>query len=368
MFTASTPPALTADAARADELLVVAPLEGVRALHNSKNPLSDARTLGAKANMTDEIAPTHEDRTFDERAFWSAFRHQVASGLDDVRIHAVVGGDGPAIVLLHGFPQSWREWRLIMLPLLRRGYTIVAPDLRGFGESDRPLSGYDVGTVSDDVRNMVRQIGHPRVSLVGHDLGASVAYAWAAAHPDEVERLVLMEAFPAGLEPRMATAPLLRGKPLWHLGFLGTADVPEALLAGRERVFLSYLFRTGAHDPLSFSNEDIDTYVESLAAPGGVRTAAAHVRAMAASAQINRKLSERRLTMPVLAIGGAISFGSRMADAARLFADDVTAAVADRCGHWIPEERPTWLSQQLTTFLSGTRPSTAATAVAPASS
>src|SRR5215467_7779178 len=115
--------------------------------------------------MADELARIHEDRTFDEQAFWNTFRHQVVIGPDDVRIHVVIGGSGPTVVLLHGFPQHWREWRLVMGPLLRAGCTIVAPDLRGFGQSDKPLSGYDVGTVGDDVRNIVRKLGHPRVSV-----------------------------------------------------------------------------------------------------------------------------------------------------------------------------------------------------------
>jgi pimeloyl-ACP methyl ester carboxylesterase len=306
--------------------------------------------------MPDELAHVNHDRAFDESTFWATFEHHVASGSGDVRIHAVVGGHGPPVVLLHGFPQYWRQWRLVMGPLVRAGFAVVAPDLRGFGQSDKPLSGYDVGTVSDDIRNLVRELGYPRVTVVGHDLGASVAYAWAAAHPDEVERLVLIEALPAGLEPRTPMVPELRGKPLWHLAFLATPDVPEALLVGREQVFLSYLFRTGAYDPLTFTNEDIHAYFESVAAPGGVRSAAAHVRAMPESASLNRRLAAQRLMMPVLAIGGEISFGGRMTDAARHFAENVTQAVAEKCGHWVPEERPVWLLDQLVEFLQSARP------------
>jgi pimeloyl-ACP methyl ester carboxylesterase len=149
---------------------------------------------------------------------------------------------------------------------------------------------------------------------------------------------------------------MLRGKPTWHLAFLSTPDVPEALLAGRERVLLEYLFRSGAYDQMTFADDDIGAYAQAIAAPGGVRAAAAHVRAIPESGRLNRQLSERKLAMPVLAIGGEISPGGRVADAARQFADHVTTAIADRCGHWIPEERPVWLSQQLIGFFAGTAP------------
>jgi len=138
----------------------------------------------------------------DELAFGRTFTHDVATVNSDVRIHYVAGGKGPAVVLLHGFPQHWREWRLIMPRLAEEGYTVLAPDLRGFGLSDRPLSGYDVATVSEDVRQLAKQLGHTVVSVVGHDLGAAVAYAWAAAHPDEVSRLCSWRRFPPASNPQ----------------------------------------------------------------------------------------------------------------------------------------------------------------------
>jgi pimeloyl-ACP methyl ester carboxylesterase len=306
--------------------------------------------------MNDDLNMYQQDRAlrtspFDEPAFARAFAHDVLRVNDDVRIHYAAGGAGPVIVLLHGFPQHSREWRWVMPALADAGYTVIAPDLRGFGRSDRPLSGFDVATVAEDIRALIGQLGHTQIDLVGHDLGAAVAYAWAAAHPQDVRRLVLMEAIPAGLEPATFAAPSLRKKPTWHLAFAGTPDVPEALLAGREAVFASYLFRSGSFDQTTFSDDDIASYVEPFAAPGGVRAALAHIRAMPQSADVNRRLAERKLSMPVLTVGTRLTFGNSIETAAQSFADSVTGVVAERSGHWIPEERPVWLAHQISGFL-----------------
>jgi pimeloyl-ACP methyl ester carboxylesterase len=291
------------------------------------------------------------NQPLDELAFGRTFTHDVVTVSGDVRIHYVIGGSGPAVVLIHGFPQHWREWRLIMPRLADAGYTVLAPDLRGFGLSNRPLAAYDVVTVSEDVRQLAKQLGHTDVSVVGHDLGAAVAYAWAAAHPDEVNRLVLMEALPAALEPAGSQVPTLRGKRTWHLAFMSAPDIPEALIAGREWTFVANLLRSGSYNPTTFSDADVESYAKPFAAPGGIRGAAAHIRPMPESAEINRRLSERKLSMPVLAIGGELSFGAGMLNGARQFAQDLTGAVAERSGHWIPEERPAWLAEQIIQFL-----------------
>lgn len=243
---------------------------------------------------------------------------------------------------------------LIMPRLAEEGYTVIAPDLRGFGLSDRPLAGYDVATATEDIRQLTKQLGHTIVSVVGHDMGAALAHARAGAHPDEVSRLVLMEALPAGLEPAGSQVPTLKGKRTWHLAFMSTPDIPEALIAGREWTFVANLLRSGAYDPNTFTDADVDAYAKPFAAPGGIRGAAAHIRAMPESAVINRRLSERKLPMPVLAIGDELSFGAGMRNGARQLAQDLTGAVAERSGHWIPEERPAWLAEQVLQFLGQT--------------
>lgn len=308
--------------------------------------------------MNDDEALYQQDRSlraapWDQAAFAKTFHHAFATIAGDIRIHYVVGGKGPAIILLHGNPESWREWRLVMPILVEAGFSVIAPDLRGFGDSDKPLDGYDVGTVSDDIRQLVVQLGLTSVALVGHDVGASAAYAWAAAYPDGIRKLVLIEAFPAGLEPESHKVPMWKGKPMWHPGFMSTPDLPEALLAGRERVLLDFLFREFSHERTAFSAEDIDVYARNFAATGGVRSALAHYRARPLSVALNQRLSKRRLTMPVLTIGATSSFGGSIEESARGFADDVKGVLVERSGHWVPEERPVWLARQLVNFLSG---------------
>ena len=288
---------------------------------------------------------------WNENAFNRSFRHEVATA-GSVRIHYVIGGNGPLVALLHGFPQHWREWRHVMPTLADAGYTVVAPDLRGFGYSDKPLEGFDVGTVGEDIRQVIAAFGRDeeKVRVVGHDVGSAVAYAWAAGHPEQVEQLVLMEGLPAGLEPSGASTSMLQGKPLWHLAFGMTPDVPERMLVDRERIFVEFLLRRGCYDPMTFPDQEIDAYTRPFAALGGVRGALAHIRAIPSSAALNRKLAEKVLEMPVLAIGAELSFGKYMAEGARRFARHVSGLVAERSGHWIPEERPEWLSERLLTF------------------
>jgi pimeloyl-ACP methyl ester carboxylesterase len=230
-----------------------------------------------------------------------------------------------------------------MPTLAKSGYTVVAPDLRGFGDSDKPTDGYDVLNVATDVRELLRHLGHEQISVVGHDVGASIAYTLAAARPDEVRALVLMEAFPAGLE-------VASNRQTWHLGFMGTPDLPETLLAGREPAFVAYLLRRSPLDPTLFSDAEVEAYARPFAGLGGIRGAAAHIRALGTSAAQNRKLAENKLRMPVLTIGAQNTFGASIEEAANHFAENVTGAVAQHCGHWIPEERPGWLAEQLLAF------------------
>ena len=221
--------------------------------------------------MSQSISINQEPRfrAWDENAFNRSFHHEFAR-TGNVRIHYVIGGNGPLVTLLHGFPQNWREWRLVMPALVDAGYAVVAPDLRGFGHSDKPLDGFDVGTVAEDIRQVVAKLGRDKekVRVVRHDVGSAVAYAWAATHPEQVEQLVLMEGLPAGLEPQAAGTPMLQGKPLWHLAFGMTPDVPERLLADRELTGNSEVDprRTTRARSLDLGSLNVPIPLESLAA------------------------------------------------------------------------------------------------------
>lgn len=270
------------------------------------------------------------------------------AAVNGVRLHYVTAGAGDPVVLLHGWPQSWYEWRHL-IPKLAEHYTVVAPDLRGFGDSDKPAAGYDKRTVAEDVYQIVRHLKLGPVKLVGHDLGAEVAYAYAAAHPDEVTHLALAETDLAGfgLEGLMDAAAFPM---LWHFGFFRAPNVAEAVLAGRERAFVAQFVRGFAYDPSSVTEADLDEYARGLASPGGLRGGFEHYRAIPADAEHNRELARHKLPMPVLAMGGDGSLGDRLVNTMHRLAVNVRGFVFERTGHWIPEERPAELADQLLTF------------------
>jgi pimeloyl-ACP methyl ester carboxylesterase len=270
----------------------------------------------------------------------------------DVRLHAVVGGDGPPLLLVHGWPQTWYAWRLLM-PDLARDYTVVAVDQRGIGLSDKPADGYDTGTLAGDLVALMDSLGHRRFALVGTDTGAPIAYALAADHPDRVERLVLAEAPLPGVTPSppLFLPPLLNAR-LWHLAFNQLpAEVNEALVRGREEIFFGAEFEASAGSQ-SLPGDVIAYYIDALASdPESLRGSFEFYRALGATSAQNQERMARRLTLPVLAIGGAESVGEGMGAAAKLVADDVQTVVLPGAGHWIAEQAPEALLAGLAEFL-----------------
>ena len=197
------------------------------------------------------------------------FAHEYAQ-LADVRLHYVRGGAGSPVVLLHGWSQTWYEWRRV-LPALAERHTVIAPDLRGLGDSSKPEGGYDKRTVAGDIRELVGQLGFDRVSLVGHDHGAAVAYAYAAAHRDSVERLAFLEMLLMGAGGELGLDHSA-GQGLWHLSFHACGgEVAEQLIRGRERMYLSWFYGNFAYDRTAIDDEAVDEYVRCYSAPGGLR-------------------------------------------------------------------------------------------------
>jgi len=276
----------------------------------------------------------------------SALEHHTFA-TNDVRLHYVTAGDGDPVVLLHGWPQTWYEWRRIM-PILAAKYRVIAPDMRGLGDSSKPQLGYDKKTIAEDIHQLVRHLGFEKILLVGHDWGGPVAYAYAAAHRQEVRKLVILDvAIPgAGLE----TGIRFRRGGIWHIQFHGVRDLPEALITGRERTYLSYFYRTAAYDPAAISEQDIDEYVRCYAAPGALRAGFEYYRAIWDDAEHNKENAKVKLAMPVLALGGVNGFGAAALRSMQSLADNVRGGVVERCGHWIPEERPDYLGAQLLEF------------------
>ena len=281
------------------------------------------------------------------------FEHRFET-VGGVRLHYVTGGkpDGDVVVLLAGFPESWFAWRKLM-PLLGPTYRIIAPDLPGQGDSDRPLDGYDTQTLAMRMHGLLQQLGIGRYFLVAHDVGAWVAYPYAALFGDEVRRLVLMDAGIPGitLPEALPTAPD-RAWRTWHFAFHSLPDLPEMLIAGREPAYLDWFLRRKTANPETFSDADIAEYLRTFVKYGGLRAGLAYYRAATLSAQQNRELSTKaKLQMPVLALGSDQGSIADMASPLRAFAEDVHGAVILNCGHFLPEEQPAAVTEELIAFL-----------------
>jgi pimeloyl-ACP methyl ester carboxylesterase len=277
-----------------------------------------------------------------------AFSHRMAS-VNGIQMHYVIGGQGDPIVLLHGWPETWYAWRHVM-PALAKNYTVIAPDLRGLGDSSKPPTGYDGKTVAEDIHQLVTQLGFNTIFLVGHDIGTQVAYSYAAAHPTEVKRLAVMELTIPGFAPPGIT-------PRWWFFFHQTPDVPEALVEGKEMEYLSWHLRGLAYNPSAITQEDINEYVSHYSAPGGMRAGFEYYRAFPENAIQNQNYSQTKLTMPVLALGagyipvlgGNITMPTIIYGMQQL-AENVQGIKVPNSGHFIAEEQPQFVINQLSNF------------------
>ena len=278
-------------------------------------------------------------------SFENELEHHTAK-VNQVQLHYVRSGQGTPLVLLHGCPVTWYEWRFV-LPRLAQKYTVIAPDLRGLGDSSKPDSGYDKRTVAEDIYQLIEQLGFEQIDLVGHDIGMMVAYAFAAAHPDRVRRLAVMEAPLPGIG---AWEQVLANQDLWHFRFHMAADMPEALVSGRERIYLEMFFRRDAYNKAAISQADADEFVRCYAQPGGLRAFFNYYRAFSLDAKYNQEAARTKLKLPVLALGGASSLAEQVGKTMHEVAEDVHTVVVDRSGHWIAHEQPEQLSHELVQF------------------
>jgi pimeloyl-ACP methyl ester carboxylesterase len=280
-------------------------------------------------------------------------RHQTVEIEPGLRLHVVTAGTGPrTIVLLHGFPETWWEWRHVMPLLVQAGFRVVAADYRGAGHSSRPAGGYDKRTMAQDLHRLLADhlgVADP-VVLVGHDIGLMVAHAYAQEFREAVSHLVVIDAPLPGTD----VFDQLRSDPrVWHFAFHGARDVAEMLVAGRERPYLQAFFAARSFDPSAIAGDDFDVFVDAYSAPGAMRAGFELYRAFDRDAQDTRAALERhgKLTVPVLAVGGAISTsGDIVEEMMREVADDVTAVRIPDTGHWVPEEAPAALADAVLEF------------------
>lgn len=269
-----------------------------------------------------------------------------------VRLHYRRQGAGPPMVLLHGFPQTGFMWRKVM-PALAARHTVVAPDLRGYGDSDKPATGYDKRTMAADIATLIRTLGLGPVVLAGHDRGARVAHRFALDHPGLLTHLVLLDIAPT-LEvfERMDAAG---ARERWHWLFHLVPDLPEALLAGREELYIRALIRLWAYDPSAIEEEAVQEYVRCFRLPGAVRAAMEDYRAGAGiDLEHDRADRDRKVRVPTLVLWGGAGRPPQAADMLATWktrCEAVEGGPIPECGHFIPEEAPAALLQALERFL-----------------
>jgi pimeloyl-ACP methyl ester carboxylesterase len=255
--------------------------------------------------------------------------------VDGIHLHVRTGGSGPPVLLLHGFTETGDMWNPV-LPLLAGEHTVIVPDLRGAGDSDKPESGYDKAGMARDMHALVRALSLERVTVVGHDIGLMVAYAYAAQFPSETARVVLMDAFLPGIG-NWKSMWLLRD--LWHFHFYG--ETPLALVAGRERIYLEHFWNDFAFDrQRSVPEADRQRYAAAYAQPGAMRAAMEYFRNFDRDAADFAAMARTPLPMPVRVIAGEKSGGSFLIEQVRLVAGDVDGTVIPGAGHWLLEEAP----------------------------
>ena len=268
---------------------------------------------------------------------------------DGLRQHVVTGGQGPPLLLIHGWPQTWYAWRLVM-PALARDFTVIAPDQRGCGLSGKPEDGYDTGTLAADLAALMDALGHPRFAVAGHDTGLWIGYALAADYPDRVVRLAVAETPLPGVSPSpplFATAHL--NNALWHFAFNRLTGLNDQLVTGREQAYFGWQFAAKAARPLP--DQVVRYYVDTLTDPAALHASFAIYRALDTTIAQNQQRTARPLTLPILAIGGAHSLADQVAGTMKLTADDVQTLVIPGCAHWVPEETPDDTLTALTEFL-----------------
>jgi pimeloyl-ACP methyl ester carboxylesterase len=266
--------------------------------------------------------------------------------IDNVQLHYLTAGHGPAtVILLHGFAETSRMWRPI-IPTLAEKFTVIAPDLPGIGDSSIP-NKIDMLEAAKKIHALVRSLKIDKARVVGHDIGLMVAYAYAAQFPNETEKLAVMDAFLPGVP---GWEPIYNAPNVWHFRFNG--EYPEKLVQGRERTYFEYFWNVLAADKTrSIPEADRKAYTEAYSKPGRMRAAWTYFASWPQLAKDFAQLSQTKLTMPVLSIGGEKSLGNELAAQMKLVADSLTVIVLPNTGHWILEEKPKETTDALVNFL-----------------
>jgi pimeloyl-ACP methyl ester carboxylesterase len=280
----------------------------------------------------------------------------------DVRMHYVIAGSGPPVVIAHGGWDSWWAWRHVA-PDLARDHTVILPAIRGLAKSSKPADGYDANNLGDDVYRLVTEnLGFETFALVGHDWGAMASYALAAQYPEAVTRLAIFEMVIPGVGMmEQAMVPQPGGQYLWHMAWQSVPDVPEMLIRNNLREYMQMFFTNYAAVPDAVDEEALEHYLGLYSEAGALRAFLAYYQNFWVHADQVKAHMETKLTMPVLAYGGDGCLSALTKQCMEQLAEDVQGGVIPDCGHWIAEENPTFVLKSLQGFLAGA-PTTADTA------
>jgi pimeloyl-ACP methyl ester carboxylesterase len=270
--------------------------------------------------------------------------------VNDFRMHYVIAGSGAPLILLHGWPQSWYEWRKV-IPALAERFTVVAPDLRGLGDSGKPMSGYDKRTLATDVRELIRQLGFERVGVMAHDWGGAVAFYLCYDNRELVERLFILDMIP-GIARAGEPLDLAVAVRLWHVFWHGgNSDFAQKMVSRDVAGYITHFLTTTDYNysPAVFSPEDLAEYVRVNSNPGSIRAGFQYYATGLREDTVNLKNATQKLTIPVLAWGGAALLRD-IVPAWKTVAENVTGGAVPECGHFIPEEKPEFVIEKALEF------------------
>jgi len=301
---------------------------------NTTNSTANADTTNAvtsSTNIQPALPPTN-------------FKSKMAN-VNGINIHYVIGGTGEPLLLIHGFGQNWYMWNRL-LPELSKHFTVIAPDLPGLGESDKPDSGYTKKELAQDIHALIQQLGYNNINLVGHDIGLMVAYAYAAQFGNEVKKLALFDALLPGIEPVWSDVRAHA----WWFGFFGW-PASGSIVAGKEKEFLTNFWPVVGHKENAFSQDEVDEFVRAYSTPKSTYGAFHWFAAFPQDAIDNEQFMKTKLKMPLLAMSGEFSAASYFTEHCRLVANNVTPSIIKGAGHWIVQENTEQVQHDLLAFL-----------------
>lgn len=273
----------------------------------------------------------------------AGFKHQMAA-VNGIKIHYVIGGTGEPLVLVHGFGQNWFMWNRL-LPELSKHFTVIAPDLRGVGESDKPADGYDKKTMATDIHELVKQLGFTNINLAGHDIGLMVAYAYAAQFGDEVKKLALLDALLPGIEPVWSQV----SASAWWFGFFNWPASGD-IVAGKERAFLTNFWPMVGHVKDPFTSAETEEFIRAYSVPGATTGTFHWFGGFKQDGIDNKEFMKKKLKMPLLAMGGEHFAAAFLVDHSKLVAENVTGSNIKGAGHWIVQENTEQVQKDLLAF------------------